>query len=77
MNINEYIEKIGETISENVITFSNGCKAYISNDGDRYSISVNGSYADRYGANHGVFHCTSELGVLIACETIRRIKVGV
>ena len=58
MSINEYIEKIGTIISENVITFKNGCKVIINREcKERYSVYVYGNGCiNKYGANKGMLH---------------------
>lgn len=71
----------------NSIVFPNGWVASVVEnisqpEKGKYSVAMcdyNGyfdwSTLDKYGADEGQFYCDTELEILIACETIRRISI--
>ena len=84
----EVINDMGEhrKTRENSIVFSNGWVASIVENHDhpekeaKYSVAMcdyngyfNWSILNSYGADNGCFYCNTELDILIACETIRRL----
>lgn len=87
--VKEVVNNIGETrkTRENSIIFLNGWVASIVElkDSDprtdkKYSVAMcdyNGyfdwSILNQYGANQGCIFCDTELEIIIACETIRRL----
>lgn len=86
--IKEVVNDMGEhrKTRENSIVFPNGWVASIvenlkyPENGAKYSVAIcdyNGYFdwtiLNSYGADHGCIYCNTELDILIACETIRRL----
>lgn len=86
--IPEVINDFGErrTTKENSIVFPNGWVASIVKQNcdakyPQYSVAMcdyngyfNWSILDKHGAFQGCFYCYTELDIIIACETIRRLS---
>lgn len=82
--IPEIVNDYGEhrKTRQNSIVFPNGWVASIVPEIDaKYSVAVcdyngyfNWNILNKYGATQGCFYCNTELEVIIACETIRRLE---
>lgn len=85
--VHEVVNDYGEhrKTRKNSIVFPNGWVASIvlSTEIDgKYSVAMcdyNGYFdwniLDKYGAKEGCFYCNTELEIIIACETIRRLEI--
>lgn len=87
--LKEVINNMGERrrTREHSIVFPNGWVASIVNNNGhpeknaKWSVAMcdydgyfNWNIADEHGADNGCFYCNTELEILIACETIRRLE---
>jgi hypothetical protein len=77
------VNNMGETrqTRENSIVFPNGWVASIILSNEPYSVAMcnydgyfDWTILNQYGATDGKFICATELEIIIACETIRRLQ---
>ena len=87
--VEEVVNSMGEhrRTRENSIVFPNGWVAYVvlnrmhPEKKCKYSVAMcdydgyfNWSILNEYGADEGCIYCDTELDIIIACETIRRLS---